>query len=158
MEPESGFESDFEWEPELAELREQLKRRNRSIAGWLETPAEMFQKIDGPVERDTVFDTLFDEPTHVVESFLARPDCPLEEAFSDEYKRIWVEGISGSKPGTEDYTDQLGEFATDALGRFLRYVIDNIPPYWSRDQYLLIHDMEVRPLPPSPDPDSDPVQ
>ncbi len=145
MDLESGFEPSFDWQPELDELLEQLLRRNRSIAGWTKTPAEIFRKIDDVGERGTLFDSLFDEPAHLVERLLARPHCPLEDAFSETYKRIWIDGMFDYKPGSRQRTDDLGRFATSAPKRFLAYVAENIPPYWSREQYLLIHDMEVRP-------------
>ena len=49
-------------------------------------------------------------------------------------------------PQTEDSLDELGRSATSALRTFLAHVVDFIPPYRSRDQYLLIYGMEAWPL------------
>ena len=44
--------------------------------------SESWRRIDTPL------DLLFEEPPHVVESFLADPDCRLEDAFSSLYKYV----------------------------------------------------------------------
>jgi len=139
----------FANQAELDSLLDHLRRRRSSILGWHQTPAEIFREIYGASEPEPLLDTLFDEPVHVVERFLANPDCRLEEAFSDRYKQ-WLGIMLEYRPNTQKYVDDLGDYAIKALSMFLPYVVDHIPPYWSCDQYLLIHDMETRPLDQSP--------